>query len=394
MTPGCARRADVAADCTLAPMRVLMAPDKFRGTLSAAAAATAMAAGWRRARPDDEVVRVPMADGGEGTLDILVDALSGERHRARVSGPLGDPVDAEYGTFDGAAGPAAIVEMARASGLELIGESRRDPLRTSTRGTGELIRAALDQGPAEIIVGVGGSGTNDGGAGMAQALGARLVGAAGAEIAPGGASLRDLAHIDLSGLDPRVRGTRFVVASDVDSPLTGPLGASAVYGPQKGATPEAVALLDGALGHLAAVIHRDLGLDVSSLPGGGAAGGLGAGLVAFLGAHVRPGTEVVVDAVGLRERLLRSDLVVTGEGKLDDQSLRGKVVAGVLEAARGASVPAWVVCGRAEITLDDVSVFDLVGRFGEDRAMTQTRAALEELMAEVAATSADRSHGR
>ncbi len=375
-------------------MRVLMAPDKFRGTLSAPAAASAMAAGWRRARPDDEVACVPMADGGEGTLDVLVEALGGERYRARVSGPLGDPVDAEYGTLGGAAGRVAVVEMARASGLDLIGESRRDPLRTSTRGTGDLIRAALDQGPAEVIVGMGGSATNDGGAGMAQALGARLVGAAGAEIGPGGASLLDLAHIDLSGLDPRVRGTRFVVASDVDSPLTGPLGASAGYGPQKGATPEAVAFLDGALGHLAAVIHRDLGLDVSNLPSGGAAGGLGAGLVAFLGARVRPGTEVVAEAVGLWERLLRSDLVVTGEGKLDDQSLRGKVVAGVLEAARGSGVPTLVVCGRADISLDDVSVFDLVGRFGEDRAMAETRPALEELMAEVAATIADRSHRR
>ena len=243
-------------------------------------------------------------------------------------------------------------------------------------------------------MGVGGSATNDGGAGMAQALGARLVGAAGAEIGPGGASLLDLAHIDLSGLDPRVRRTRVVVASDVDSPLTGPLGASAVYGPQKGATPEDVALLDGALGHLAAVIHRDLGLDVSNVPAGGAGGGLGAGLVAFLGARVRPGTEVVVQAVGLRDRLLASDLVVTGEGKLDVQSLRGKVVAGVLEAARAASVPACVVCGRADIGLDEVPVFDLVGRFGEDRAMYETRAALEELTAEVAATMLDRSLDR
>jgi len=366
-------------------MRVLIAPDKFRGTLTAAQAARAVATGWRRARPDDEVVEVPMADGGEGTLDAMVDALDGERRRASVHGPLGDAVGAEYGIVPGPSGVMAVVEMARASGLALIGEARRDPKRTTTRGTGELILAALGAAPAEVVVCIGGSATNDGGAGLAQALGVQLLDRAGGEIGPGGAALLDLQRIDVSGVEPAVRRTRFLVACDVENPLTGPQGASVVFGPQKGATADDVLLLDRALGHLAAVIFRDLGLDVRDLPGGGAAGGLGAGLVAFLGAHLRPGVELVMNAVDLGRRMEGADLVVTGEGTLDEQSLHGKVPVGVIEAARGRGVPAIVLCGRAEVRPRDVPLFDLVGRFGEDRAMTDSRAALEDLAEEVAA---------
>jgi glycerate kinase len=366
-------------------MRVLIAPDKFRGTLTAAQAAHAVASGWHRARPGDTVVEVPMADGGEGTLHALVEALDGARRPARVHGPLGDPVDAEYGIVSGPSGVTAVVEMARASGLALIGEARRDPIRTTSVGTGELIRAALSHGPTEIIVCIGGSATNDGGAGLAQALGVRLLSASGGEIGPGGASLLDLERIDVSGLEPAVTRTRFLVACDVDNPLTGPRGASVVYGPQKGATSADVLLLDRALGHMAAVIHRDLGLDVRDLPGGGAAGGLGVGMVAFLGAHLRPGVDVVMDAVGLDRRLAVADLVVTGEGAVDRQSIHGKVPDGVIGAARAAGVPAIVLCGRAEARLLDVPVFDLVGRFGEHRAMSDARSALEDLAEEVAA---------
>jgi len=375
-------------------MRVLIAPDKFRGTLTAAQAAHAVRAGWRRARPDDQVVEVPMADGGEGTLDAMVEALGGERRRASVQGPLGDPVDAEYGIVSGPSGVTAVVEMARASGLDLIGEARRDPKRTTTRGTGELIRAALGAVPAEVLVCIGGSATNDGGAGLAQALGVRLLDKAGGEIGPGGVALLDLDRIDLSGLGLDVGRTRFLVACDVDSPLTGPQGASVVFGPQKGATAGDVLLLDRALGHLAAVIFRDLGLDVRDLPGSGAAGGLGAGLVAFLGAHLRPGVELVMDAVGFRRRLEAADLVVTGEGTLDEQSLRGKVPAGVMGAALVAGVPAIVLCGRAEVRPSGVPVFDLVGRFGEERAMTEARAALQDLAEEVAAKLPGLSSGQ
>jgi len=378
----------VAADCTLAPMRVLVAPDKFRGTLTAAQAARAIAAGWRRARPHDDLAEVPMADGGEGTLDALAQALAGEIRRLRVHGPLMDPVEAGYAIASGPTGRIAVVEMARASGLELIAEARRDPKRTTTWGTGELIHVALRETPAQIVVCIGGSATNDGGAGMAQALGVRLLDAEGREIVPGGAALLDLARIDASRLNPAVSRTRFVVASDVDNPLTGPQGASAVFGPQKGATPDDVVLLDRALAHFAAVVHRDLGIDVRDVPGAGAAGGMGAGLVAFLGAHLRPGAEVVMEAVGLPERLGRADLAITGEGKLDEQSLHGKAPAGVIRAAREAGVPVVVLCGRAEVRPPDVPVFSLVDRFGEGRAMEDARRALEDLAEEVAADAA------
>ncbi|MGQ0668933.1 MAG: glycerate kinase family protein, partial [Actinomycetota bacterium] len=279
-------------------MRVLVAPDKFRGTLTAAEAARAVAAGWRRARPGDDLVVVPMADGGEGTLDTLVAALDGEGQTTRVAGPLGSPVDAAYGLVRAGGGLTAVVEMARASGLELVASSRRDPLRATTRGTGELILAACAHRPRRVLVCIGGSATNDGGAGMAQALGARLLDAWGEQVRPGGAALLDLATIDVTALHPSLGGVRFDVACDVDNPLTGPHGASAVYGPQKGASPSDVDLLDRALAHYAAVIHRDLGIDVRGTPGAGAAGGLGAGLIAFLGAHLRPGVDVVMDAVG------------------------------------------------------------------------------------------------
>ncbi|MBI4260275.1 MAG: glycerate kinase [Actinobacteria bacterium] len=359
-------------------MRVLAAPDKFRGTISAAEAARALAAGWRRVRPGDRVDEVPMADGGEGTLDALVEALGGDRHTVRVAGPLGDPVDAAYGLVDAAEGRTAVVEMALASGLALIAESRRDPRRATTRGTGELILAACRQRPRQVIVCIGGSATNDGGAGMAQALGVRLLDAEGRELPPGGAALLRLHRIDATTLVPEVRGVRFLVASDVDNPLTGPQGASAVYGPQKGATPEDVRLLDGALGHYAAVLHRDLGIDVREMPGAGAAGGLGAGLIAFLGARLRPGIDVVTEALGLRDRLAGAGLVITGEGKLDEQSLRGKTVDGVLRLARELGVPAAVVCGRAEVRPEGVPVVSLVDLVGEERALDDTRRAVEE----------------
>lgn len=366
-------------------MRVLVAPDKFRGTLTAAQAARAIATGWRRARPGDIVEEVPMADGGEGTLDALVDALGGERRAARVTGPLGDPVDAGYGWIPGSGEGAAVVEMALASGLALVSEARRDPLRATTRGTGELVLAACEDGARRVIVCIGGSATNDGGAGMAQALGVRLLDGGGTDLGPGGAVLLDLARVDASGLSRAVQGAEFVVACDVDNPLAGPEGASAVYGPQKGASPDDVAVLDRALAHYAAVLHRDLGIDVRDVPGAGAAGGLGGGMVAFLGARLRPGVEVVMEAVGLADRLRRADLAITGEGKFDQQSLRGKVPAGVIGAAREAGVPVAVLCGQAEVAPQDLAVTSLAERFGIERALEDTRRALEDLAAELAA---------
>lgn len=365
-------------------MRVLVAPDKFRGTLSAREAADAVAAGWRRADADADVETVPMADGGEGTLDALVAALGGDVFSEKVTGPLGDPTRADYAVVHAPEGPLGVVEMARASGLALVGPSRRDPMRATTRGTGELIHAACRRGVRRVLVCIGGSATNDGGAGMAQAVGIRLLDAKGRDVQPGGAALRELARIDMSGLDPAVAAADLVVASDVDNPLTGPLGASAVYGPQKGAPPEEVAILDTALGHFAAVLHRDLGVDVRDMPGAGAAGGLGAGLIAFLGAKLRRGIDVVMDAVRLAQRIERSDLVVTGEGSFDEQSLHGKVPAGVLGSAEEHRVPAVVLCGVATVAPPGVRVFSLAERFGPDRAVAEARPALAELAEDVA----------
>jgi glycerate kinase len=370
-------------------MRVLVAPDKFRGTLTAEEAARAIELGWLRARPTDTLARVPMADGGEGTLDALLAASSGRRMSARVTGPVGDPVDAEYGLIATAEGPVAVVEMSRASGLALVADARRDPLRATTRGTGELILAALSERPLRVIVAVGGSATTDGGAGMAQALGARLLDAEDREIRPGGEGLIELARVDVSVLDAAARSVRFMVAADVDNPLVGPSGAAAVFAPQKGATPRDVVLLDRALAHYAAILSRDLGVDVRDLPGAGAAGGLAAGLVAFLGARVRPGVEIVMEAVRLPERILSSDLVITGEGKLDASSLGGKTVTGVIRVAREAGIRALVLCGRAETGIDGAEVASLVERFGMRRALQETAPALSDLAEERAGSFRD-----
>jgi glycerate kinase len=360
-------------------------PDKFKGTLTAVQAAEAIAGGWGRAVPSADIERVPMADGGEGTLDALVAAMGGDRHPARVTGPLGNPVDAEYAVVQGPGESLGVVEMARASGLTLISARRQDPRRTTTRGTGELILQACRGEAERVLVCIGGSATNDGGAGMAQALGIRLLDGSGQDLRPGGAALLDLVRIDMSGLDPTVAAATFVVATDVDNPLVGPQGASAVYGPQKGASPEDVALLDRALGHFAAVVYRDLGVDVRNLPGAGAAGGLGAGLIAFLGARLRPGVDVVMEALRLPQRLQGADLVVTGEGRFDQQSLRGKVPAGILRVAEEARVRAVVLCGQADIEPPGVKVFSLAHRFGPEAAMERAGPLLEDLAAEVAA---------
>ncbi|HEY3210136.1 MAG TPA: glycerate kinase [Actinomycetota bacterium] len=365
-------------------MRVLVAPDKFKGTLTAAEAAEAIARGWERGDPAAEVDAVPMADGGEGTLDALVAALGGERFTQAVSGPLDDPVRAEFAVVPTEAGDLGVVEMARASGLALISEARRDPKRTTTRGTGELILAACRKGVERVLVCIGGSATNDGGAGMAQAVGVRLLDGRGLDLGSGGAALLDLATIDMRTLDPSVGAAGFVVATDVDNPLVGPHGASSVYGPQKGATPEDVALLDRALGHLAAVIHRDLGLDIRNVPGAGAAGGLGGGLMAFLGGRLRPGVDVVIEAVRLRDRMEKADLVVTGEGMFDEQSLHGKAPAGVLRVAEEFRLRAVVLCGQKRADLPGTRVFSLADRFGLEPAMERTRMVLEDLAAEVA----------
>lgn len=324
-------------------MRIVIAPDSFKGSLTARQAAEAMAAGARRVFPDAELILVPMADGGEGTVQSLLDALGGDRRTVTVEDPLGRPVEASFGLLG--EGDTAVLEMAAASGLTLIPEELRDPLRASTYGTGQLIRAALDAGARRILIGIGGSATNDGGAGMAEALGYRFLDAAGERLPRGGAALARLARIDADGVDPRLERTKFVTACDVTNPLLGPNGASAVYGPQKGATPEMVAMLDEALACLAQRLEEDLGVSVRDLPGAGAAGGLGAGLVAFCRAELRRGVEMVIDAVGLRGLVARADLVLTGEGRLDGQTVHGKTPHGVAGVAKEAGLPVLAVGG-------------------------------------------------
>lgn len=324
-------------------MRVVIAPDKFRGSLTASEAAKAMARGVACAAPMAVVDLVPLADGGEGIDATLVEATGGTWLEARVRGPLGEPIRARFGLLGD--GRTAVVAMAAASGLSLLPVHRRDPTRTSTHGTGDLLLAAAGLGVDRLIVGIGGSATNDGGVGMAQALGYRCLDVSGNELGPGGGALGRLARIDSSALDPALRRIKIEVAADVANPLCGPQGASQVYASQKGATSAQVIELDRNLAHLARVIRRDLGSDILDVPGGGAAGGLGAGLLAFTGATLRPGIELVIDAVGLPARLTGASLCLTGEGCLDSSTAAGKTVVGVAQLARSLGVPTIALTG-------------------------------------------------
>jgi glycerate kinase len=324
-------------------MKIVLAPDSFKGSLTAAQVCKAMQNGVERVFPEATAAAVPMADGGEGTVQSLVDAVGGEIIPVPVTGPLGGEVTAFFGRLND--GKTAVIEMAAASGLPLVPAEQRDPRRATTRGTGELIRAALDRGCTHLLIGIGGSATNDGGAGMAQALGFRLLDADGVELPPGGAALNRLARIDPRGKDPRLERTEIVVACDVNNPLTGPDGATAVYGPQKGVTPDMVAELDRALDRFARVVRDEFGKDILSLPGAGAAGGLGGGLVALLGATLRPGVTMVIETVNLAEQLAAADLVLTGEGRIDGQTVYGKTPIGVAECAKTYGLPVLAVAG-------------------------------------------------
>lgn len=323
--------------------KIVIAPDSYKESLSALEVAQAVAAGFREIFPDAEYVLVPVADGGEGTVDAMVAATGGRQERVTVGGPLGEPVEAFYGlTGDGR---TAVIEMAAASGLALVPPARRNPLVTSSRGTGELIRAALDAGARRFILGIGGSATNDGGAGMVQALGARLLDAQGRDIGPGGGALAELERIDVSGLDARLAECRIEVACDVDNPLTGARGASAVFGPQKGATPAMVQALDANLARFARIVERDLGVAVEAAPGAGAAGGMGAAMMAFFGATLKPGIEIVTAAVDLGAHVRDADLVITGEGRIDFQTVHGKTPIGVARVARRHGKPVIGIAG-------------------------------------------------
>ncbi|MFH9738384.1 glycerate kinase [Streptomyces roseolus] len=322
---------------------VLVAADKFKGSLTAVQVAERVTAGLRKVVPGLSVEALPVADGGDGTVAAAV-AAGFDRREVRVTGPVGDPVTAAFALR----GTTAVVEMAEASGLQLLPAGTFAPLTATTYGSGELLRAALDAGATTIVFGVGGSATTDGGAGMLAALGARFLDAAGEPVGPGGAALAELASADLTALDPRFADVEFVLASDVDNPLTGPKGAPAVYGPQKGATPEDVDTLDAALAHYAQVLEKAIGpkaAELAASPGAGGAGGIGYGAL-LLGAGFRPGIELMLEVLGFAPALERATLVITGEGSLDEQTLHGKAPAGVAAAARAAGKEVVAVCGR------------------------------------------------
>lgn len=356
-------------------MRVLFAPDSFKESLDSPAVASALAAGWVEGDPSAEVVLVPMADGGEGTVDAVVTATGGTHVTVEVPGPLGDPVRASYGRLpDG----TAVIETAAATGLVLVPPEERHAARASSYGTGRLIAHALDAGARTIVLGLGGSASTDGGSGVCRALGIRLLDAQGDPVEPGGQGLADLARIDLTEAHPGLAEADLVAACDVDNPLTGPRGAAAVFGPQKGADPTAVERLDSALGRLARVTREVIPSADPDLPGSGAAGGIGFAVVAVLGGRLAPGVEIVADAVGLDDQVRGADLVVTGEGRLDGQSLAGKTPVGVLRVAQRHRVPTIAIAGQLGNGVDQVTDAGVTAVFATAPGPISLERALED----------------
>jgi glycerate kinase len=329
-------------------MRIIVAPDSFKGSLSSVDASLSIKKGILRIFPHADVITVPVADGGEGTVYAITSMNNGEIMHTIVEGPLNTQVDAIWGLIQTPKGPTAIIEMAEASGLLLVPAEERNEQNirhSSTYGTGQLIRAALDHGVKNIIIGIGGSATNDGGAGMAQALGAKFLNVDNTALPRGGAALINLDHINISELDPRLKDTNILIASDVNNPLCGVQGASAIYGPQKGATPEIIQELDRALFHYSTIAKQDLGLDISHIAGGGAAGGLGAGLILFTNAKMRNGIQVILESIEFTKILRNADLVITGEGHTDDQTLNGKAPIGIAKIAKQLQIPVLCLSG-------------------------------------------------
>ncbi|MCA1768674.1 MAG: glycerate kinase [Halomonas sp.] len=366
-------------------MKILICPDSFKDALPAAAAARAIACGIRRLGEEIELVECPLADGGEGSLDALLAATGAERRTANVQDALGRPTHAAWGWL--AERRTAFVELAEASGIQALAPAERTALHSTTHGVGELIRAALDAGAERLLLTLGGSATNDGGAGMLMALGARLRDIDGRDLPPGGAALEHLAELDLSGLDPRLAELHVEAAVDVDNPLLGERGASAVFGPQKGATPDDVARLDAALAQFADAAAAAVGQEHRDLPGAGAAGGMGFAARAFLGAELRPGIELVMEQVGVAALLADADLVITGEGQLDGQSLAGKTPVGVARAAQTRGVPVVVLAGRLAPGWQAAMAEGVTAAF----ALADGPMALEEALARCAELLADRA---
>jgi glycerate 2-kinase len=350
-------------------MKVIVAPNSFKGSISATQAAKAISLGVRQVFPDAEVVEIPVADGGEGTVEALVASHNGTYGWVNVEGPLGAPVLASYGLIDG--GKTAVVELASASGYVLVTPAARDPRKTSTYGFGQLLDAARKAGVETVIAGIGSSATNDGGVGMAQALGYKFLDKEGLDLPRGGASIIRLEQIDASGFSKAWRSVKVMVACDVTNPLTGPEGASFVYGPQKGGDPITVRQLDNALAHLAVVIERDLGKRVAEIPGAGAAGGTGAGLMAFLGATLVPGAALVIDTSGFDSALKGAQLVITGEGRVDGQTRYGKAPGEIARRSKAAGVPALLIAGTTgkgweTLTAEGVSGIEVLAQEGEN----------------------------
>jgi glycerate kinase len=333
-------------------MRIVVAPDSFKGSASAVAVAKAMAQGVVSVFPKAQVIQVPIADGGEGTIEAFIVATGGQVITENVLGPLGNPIEAHWGILGD--GETAVIEMAAASGLPLVPQEKRNPRITTTFGTGELIKAALDRGIRKLIIGIGGSATNDGGMGMACALGVRFLDAVGNSLPSGGAALQQLVTIDVSQIDVRLAETPIVVACDVDNPLCGPRGASAIYGPQKGATREMIAELDAALAKFAAIAKNTTGKDVAEYPGAGAAGGLGAGLLLFTNAQLLPGVDIVLEAVRFADIAKGADFIITGEGRTDFQTACGKAPVGVARITKQYHVPTFCVSGSLGKQYEDV----------------------------------------
>ena len=370
-------------------MRVVIAPDKYKGTASARVVAEAMGRGVVRAWPDADVALVPMADGGEGTVEALVSALGGRTTRHRVTGPLGAPVQGFTAQLsDG----RVVLEMASSSGLALVPDHERDPLLATSYGTGELMLAALRMSPAQVLVGLGGSASTDGGSGAARAAGWRFLDARGNDLPPGGGALGSLRRIDDAGVLEEMKGARIQGVTDVGSPLLGPRGAAAVFGPQKGASATEIEVLEKGLATLSSRIHTDLGKDVAVTPGAGAAGGMGAGLIAFFDAHLVGGFETVAEAANLKGALRTADLVITGEGHLDRQSLGGKVPIGVARLARDAGVECLAVCGRVSVPAPDLAshgisrALGLEDELGAEQARAHAAASIAEVTARLLAS--------
>lgn len=355
---------------------IVLAPDSFKESMSAKEACIAMERGIKKVDKNIKCVHVPMADGGEGTMQSLVDATNGKTYSLEVVGPLGNKVQAEYGILGD--GEVGILEMASASGIHLVSLDKRNPLITTTYGTGEVIKACLDKGVKKLLIGIGGSATNDGGAGVIQALGGKLLDKDGNELGFGGGELGKLHNIDLTNFDPRLKDVIVEVACDVNNPLCGEKGASNVFGPQKGATPEMVSLLDNNLKHYANIIKEQIGMDVLEVPGAGAAGGLGAGLMAFLNGTLKKGIEMVIEYAGLEEKVKDADMVWTGEGSIDFQTQYGKTPLGVATVAKKYDKPVIAFAGRVGDNIDVLYEKGIDSIFGIMKGVTSIEEALEK----------------